>query len=310
MPDNNQVLAVQFSAYGGPDVLELRPVPPPQPGPGDVLVEVHAASVNPIDWKIRSGMLQKVFPVTFPSITGRDAAGLVIGGEASLAGKRVCFQAPRGAGTWTQRIAVPADSVATIPDALSYAQAAAIPLAGLSAWAGIVQTANVSAGQRVLIHAGAGGVGSMAVQIARHRGAYVLATCSQSNVDFVRSLGAQEAIAYDKVAFENSVRDIDVVFDIMGGEVHKRSYRVLKKGGVLAYLAAAPIEDEGAKYGVEVKMARVQPDRAVLSELVALAVAGKVRPMIEATLPLAEFRKAQELSQRGHARGKTVLMMR
>ena len=220
-------------------------------------------------------MLQKVFPMTFPAVTGRDGAGTVVavgdGVTDPAVGMRVCFMAPRGVGTWVQQLALPAAGVVKIPASLTFEQAAALPLAGVSAWAGLLDTANVGAGMRVLIHAAAGGVGGIAVQLARHRGAYVIATCSEWNVDYVRGLGAQEVIAYDRDAFEQKVRDVDVVFDVMGGEVHRRSYQVLKRGGVMACLAAAPYEDQSAAYGVEVKMARVMPDQAALAAIVDLA---------------------------------------
>ena len=244
MPAANEVLAVEFDHYGGPEVLQLRRIAPPQPGPDEVLIQVHAASMNPVDWKVRSGMLQKFFPVTFPSVTGRDGAGEVIavgsGADASLLGKRVCFLASRGVGTWSQKIALPAALAVPFPATVSYKDAAALPLAGISAWIGMVQTGNVKAGMRVLIHAAAGGVGGMAVQIARLRGATVIATCSERNADFVRALGAQEVIAYDKTAFEDHARDVDLVFDVIGGDVHRRSYQTLKRGGMIVALAAAP----------------------------------------------------------------------
>jgi NADPH:quinone reductase-like Zn-dependent oxidoreductase len=309
----HEMLAVEYDRYGGADVLQLRRIAAPQPSPGDVLVEVHAASMNPVDWKVRSGMLQKFFPITFPAVTGRDGAGLVAAAgsdvDASLVGKRVCFMAPRGLGTWCQKIVMPASHAVPIPAVLSYEQAAALPLAGVSAWVGLVQTAKVAAGMRVLIHAAAGGVGSMAVQIARLRGATVIATCSQHNVDFVRALGAHEAIAYDKTAFEDHVRDVDVVFDVIGGDVHRRSYPALKRGGMLVALAAAPFENQSARYGVKVETPQVLSDPAALAEIVALAAAGKLKPCVELVLPLADFAKVQEMSETGHARGKTVLTL-
>jgi NADPH:quinone reductase-like Zn-dependent oxidoreductase len=176
----NDVLAVAYDAYGGPEVLKLRSIPAPPLAQDQVLVEVRAASMNPVDWKVRSGMLQKFFPVAFPTITGRDGAGEVMAAaadaDASLVGKRVCFLAQRGAGTWSQKIALQASLAVPIPSGMSYEEAASLPLAGISAWVGLVQTADVKPGMRVLIHAAAGGVGSMAVQIARLRGATVIAT--------------------------------------------------------------------------------------------------------------------------------------
>ncbi len=306
------MLAVEFDSYGGPDVLELRRRSAPEPAPGEVLVRVRAASVNPVDWKIRSGMLQKFFPVVFPVITGRDGAGEIMtvggGAEPSLVGKRVCFLAPRGVGTWCDKLALPQAEAVPFPESVSFEHAASLPLAGISAWIAIVQTANVEPGMRILIHAAAGGVGSLAVQLARIRGAEVVATCSQSNVDFVRSLGA-EAIAYDKTPFEDAVRDVDVVLDVIGGDVHRRSYRVLKRGGTIVCLVAAPFQDLGTQYGVKVMVPQVLSDPAALTQIVALVAAGKLKPCVEHVLPLADFAKAQQMSETGHARGKTVLML-
>jgi len=305
--------AVQYDGYGGADVLRLRDIDPPTPGPGHVVVEVRAASLNPIDWKVRSGMLQQHFPITFPATTGRDGAGTVIATASDVdpawIGARVCFMAPRGVGTWAQQIALPAALLVRMPASLTFEQAAALPLAGVSAWIGLVDTAKVGAGMRVLIHAAAGGVGHLAVQIARDQHAEVIATCSAANADFVRGLGASEVIAYDKAAFDDRPRDIDVVFDVVGGEVHARSYKVLKRGGVMACLAAGPYKDEGAAHGVEVRMARVLPDSSALSAVVGLAGAGRLKPHIAHVLPLADFAKAQTLSQTGHARGKTVITL-
>ena len=306
-------LAVQYDGYGGPDVLRLRDIEPPALGPGHVVVEVKAASLNPIDWKVRSGMLQQLFPMTFPATTGRDGAGTVIAAapdvDPSWIGAKVCFMAPRGVGTWAQQIALPAAMLVRMSANLTFEQAAALPLAGVSAWIGLVDTAKVGAGMRVLIHAASGGVGHLAVQIARDQRAEVIATCSAANVDFVRGLGASEVIAYDKAAFDERLRDIDIVFDVVGGEVHARSYKVLRRGGIMACLAAGPYKDEGAAHGVEVRMARVLPDPKALSAVVALAGAGRLKPHIDHVLPLADFAKAQTLSQGGHARGKTVLTL-
>jgi len=306
----DDVLAVAYDAYGGPEVLKLRSIPAPSPAPGEVLVEVHAASMNPVDWKVRSGMLQKFFPVTFPAITGRDGAGEVIAAaDSSLVGKRVCFLAQRGAGTWSQKIALQASLAVPIPSGMSYEAAASLPLAGISAWVGLVQTADVKPGMRVLIHAAAGGVGSVAVPIARLRGAKVIATCSQRNVDFVRALGAREVIPYDQTAFEEHARDIDVVFDVVGGDVHRRSYPTLKRGGIIVALAAAPFEDESARWGVKLATPQVLSDPAALAEIVGLVAAGALKPCVECVLPLADFAKAHQMSETGHARGKTVLAL-
>ena len=173
--------SVRFSRHGGPEVLYLSDGPSPHPMPGERLIEVHAVSVNPVDWKIRAGNLNAL-PAKFPATTGRDGAGLVTRvtdvADEGLVGARVCFLAPRGVGTWAEEIALPASSTALIPPGLSIIDAAALPLAGLSAWAGLVETGGVQPGMRVLIHGGSGGVGGLAVQLARHLGAHVIATCS------------------------------------------------------------------------------------------------------------------------------------
>ena len=173
----------------------------------------------------------------------------------------------------------------------------------------MVRTADVKAGMRILIHAAAGGVGGMAVQIARLRGATVIATCSQHNIDFVRALGAQEVIPYDKTPFEDHVHDVDLVFDVIGGDVHARSYQTLKHGGLIVALAAAPFEDQSARYGVKLAVPQVLSDPAALAEVVALVAAGKLKPNVEHVLPLSDFAKAHQVSATGHARGKTVLTL-
>ena len=308
------ITAIQFARYGGPEVLEARRIAAPQPAAGEVIIDVHAASMNPIDWKVRSGLMEKYFPVTFPMTSGRDGAGVISavgeGVDAGRIGERVCFLVSRGVGSWAEQIALPAALAVPIPDALSFTDAAALPLGGLSAWAGIMTEGQVSAGMRVLIHAAAGGVGSLGIQIARDRGARVIGTCSARNVDYVRALGAEDVIAYDRENFEGKLSALDVVFDTVGGDVHRRSYSVLKKGGVIACLSAEPYEDRSAEFGVRVAMAKVTPDPAALAELVALAAVGRIKPMVEHIVPFSDFAAVHAESERGHARGKTVLKLR
>lgn len=310
----SDIIAIQFADYGPADVLTAKRVPAPKPAPGEVLIDVHAASVNPIDWKLRSGMLRGVFPAQLPMTTGRDGAGVVSavgeGVDPRRVGERVCFLASRGVGAWAEQIVLPAALAVAIPDILSFTDAAALPLAGLSAWAALVKTAAIAPGMRVLIHAAAGGVGTLAVQIARDRGAQVYATCSSRNVDYVRVLGADVIIPYDREKFEERLSDIDVVLDTMGGDVHRRSYPVLRKGGTLVCLVAAPFEDRGAEYGVFVKVAQVMPDPEALAALVALIKAGRIMPIVEHVLPFSDFAAAHRLSEQGHARGKTVIAVR
>lgn len=309
----SEITAIQFSNYGPPEVLSARRIPTPPLNAGEVSIEVHAASVNPIDWKVRAGFLQGVIPASFPVTSGRDGAGVVsavgAGVDMGLIGRRVCFLASRGVGTWAEQIVLPAALAVRIPDTLSFTDAAALPLAGLSAWAALVTAAQISRGMRVLIHAAAGGVGTFAMQIARDRGAHVAATCSLRNIDFVRGLGAEDVIAYDdNIAFEERLSGFDIVLDPIGGDVHRRSYAVIRKGGMLTCLSATPYEDRGAEYGVTVTLAQVAPDSTVLAEL--LALAARAKPIIERILPFSDFVAAHRFSEQGHARGKTVLRIR
>jgi NADPH:quinone reductase-like Zn-dependent oxidoreductase len=306
--------AIEFQAYGGPEVLQLQEISPPAPADGEVLIDVHAVSVNPIDWKIRSGRMSGGAALASPATTGRDGAGVVTaagpGADATLVGRRVAFLAPRGKGTWADQVAMPEANVAVIPDGASLTDAGAMPLAGTSAFIPLVDIAKVGPGMRVLIHAGAGGVGSLGIQIARARGAHVIATCSQRNADFVRSLGAHEVITYDRTPFESALRDTDVVFDTMGGDVHDKSYKVLKRGGLMVCLMAEPFTDRSSEFGVTVTQAQVLPRRDVLEALLKMMADGTLRIPIQETLPLSDFRRAHELSQTGRVRGKIALRLR
>jgi NADPH:quinone reductase-like Zn-dependent oxidoreductase len=209
-----------------------------------------------------------------------------------------------------QEIALPADSMAAIPPSLAFTDAAALPLAGLSAWAGLVTAGRLESDSRVLIHGGSGGVGGLAVQLARHRGAYVISTCSARNAEFVLGLGAHEVIPYDQVPFETVAGEIDLVFDLVGGDVHGRSHQVLRPGGALVYLNAAPIADHTPRTDVRVEMAQVLPDAAALARIVRLAADGIMRPNVEQMLPFERFRDAHAMAESGVGRGKIVLSLR
>jgi NADPH:quinone reductase-like Zn-dependent oxidoreductase len=305
--------AVQFDAYGPPSVLQLRNTLEPRPTADQVLIDVHTASLNPIDWKLRAGRVAADVSLTFPATPGRDGAGVVraVGSETdpALVGKRVLFFAPRGQGTWAEQIALPVGNLAVLPDDIPFAEGAALPLAGTSAWIPLVDMAKLSKGMRVLVHAGAGGVGVFAIQIARSRGAEVFATCSQRNADFVASLGAQ-AIAYDQGAFETKISDVDVVLDTMGADVHQRSYQVLRRGGLMVCLNAEPFIDRGSEFDVTVKTAPIFPKREILEGLLQMVGAGELRTVIDKQLPITDFAHAHELSETGHVRGKVVMLVR
>ena len=200
-------------------------------------------------------------------------------------------------GAYAEYIAVRESEVAFKPKSLDHLHAAAIPLAGLTAWKGIFDTGGLSAGQKILIHAASGGVGSFAVQLAKWKGAYVFGTASGNNLSFLKELGVDEPIDYKKTRFEDVVHDVDVVFDTIGGETQQRSFGVLKKGGILVSTVSPPSQEEAAKHGVRATHIFIQPDAAELTQIARLVDAGKVKPFVETVLPLSEARKAHELSE-------------
>ncbi len=306
--------ALYYEDYGGIDVMALGEVEPPEIADDDVLISVRAASLNPFDWKLRNGSLREYFDPPFPIIPGRDGCGEIARlGDAArnldlAEGQLVSFISSRlRQGSMAKLAAVKAkDNVVPAAGTLSLEESAALPLVGLSAWNALVETAQIQAGMRVLIHGGSGGVGSSAIQIARHFGAEIFATARSTNVERVAMLGARP-IAYDLVDFTTVVKDCDVVLDTVGGQVHENSYKVLKKGGRLVYLLAAPFNDLSADYGVENVQADVFGRTANLAEVIDLAEQGVLKPVIGHSLSLEDFRRAFKLSETGKAGGKIVL---
>lgn len=304
--------AVYIEDYGGPEVMRFGDRPTPIPGPHEIAVAVRAASVNPIDWKTRAGMVRQHFPLTFPAVLGRDFSGVVaaIGADVTdlpLGTEVIGMADPKRGGSHAELIAVDRNLVARKPRRLDHVQAASLPLAGLTTLVALEEVAGLAAGQRVLIHAAAGGVGGFAVQLAKHRGAWVAGTCSGVNTAYVGDLGADQVIDYGREDFTTAVADIDIVFDTMGGEVNRRSAAVLRSGGTLVQIAAAPISDRPARSDIVVKAATVRPRRELLERLVELVDSGAVRPQVGTVLPLAEARRGYEQSRTGHQRGKIVL---
>lgn len=304
--------AITFKAYGPPDVLQLTDVPTPEPGPGALRVQLLAAGVAPVDAKLRAGLLQAHFKPALPKIPGRDGVGVVdrIGAGVSdhRIGDAVCVMADAlAAGTYAQAVVCSADRVVARPAGLTDQQAAALLQPGNSAWIAVMQTAQVRSGMRVLVHGGAGAVGSLMVQLCKHLGAEVSATCRLSNKDYVTDLGAVRAIAYDGEDF-GSLRNQDVVFDLIGGTTHARSYPVLRPGGQLVYLTAAPITDESAQFGVTTTRAMITDSQQVLQAVAALADQGVLRPRVAARFALADAAKAHaQLEQGLVTRGRVVL---
>ncbi len=307
--------AVLMDDYGGPEVLYLGEAPDPVAGPGEIVVDIHAASVNAADWKVREGFRRDDVKLTFPHILGRDFSGVVrtMGeGVTDLApGDAVFAVIERGReGGYAEAIAISAALAAKKPETLSHVEAAALALTGLTALVALEDEAKLGAGQRILIHGGAGGVGSFAVQYARHLGAFVLVTGRAVNHDYLRELGADETIDYTKQNFAHLVKGCDVVFDTIGGAVHARSFPVLKPGGRLVHIAAAPAGFTAPRSDVTVTRPHVGRDRAQLERILELVAEGAVKPPEIQTLPLAEAARAHELSQAGHVRGKIVFEVR
>lgn len=307
--------AVRIHRYGGPEVLVYEDAPRPEPKKGELLVRVHAAGINPVDWKIREGYLKTLLRHHLPLILGWDVSGIVEEVGPAIgdfkAGDAVYARPDIGRdGAYAEYMVVKAKEVAHKPRALDHVHAAAVPLAALTAWQSLFDAARLKGGQHVLVHAAAGGVGHFAVQLAKWKGAHVIGTASAKNREFVRSLGADEVIDYTATRFEDAVRDVDVVFDTVGGEVQRRSLSVLKRGGVLVSILEPFSRLKAALRGRCARFVFVQPNAKQLVELANLIDSGKVKPVVETVLPLTDARQAHELSQRGHTRGKLVLRVR
>lgn len=304
--------AVFVEDYGGPEALKFGEQPAPRPGPGGVLVAVHAASINPIDWKLRAGLVRQFFPLTFPCVLGRDFSGVVTAVGADVRDVAVgdevfgMADAKRG-GSHAEFVAADRDAIARKPRGLSHVDAASLPLAGLTALIALDEVAAIRAGQRILIHAAAGGVGGLAVQLAKHRGCWVAGTCGAANLAYVKQSGADRVINYAAEDFAATLRDLDVVFDTLGGEVNRRSAAVLRSGGCLVQIVAEPVPPGEARADIVVKSATIRPRRDLLERLAELAEKGALRPQVESVLPLAEAARGYEQSRTGHQRGKIVL---
>ena len=300
--------AVRIHQYGGPEVLRLDDAAQPEPGAGQVLVRIRAAGVNPADWKIREGQFKEFLPLQFPAILGFDFAGEVVAlGPGASGFKQGDPVYGTAMGTYAEFVAARMEEVALKPASMSYVEAASVPVAGQTAWQALFDVGGLGAGKRVLIHGATGGVGSFAVQLAKARGVSVIGTGSERNQEYLRELGVDEPIDYKKTKFEDVARDVDVVFDTQGGETQQRSWQVLKKGGVLVSIVQPPSEEEAARYGVKGVFLGRQPSTEQLVEIAKLADAGKFKTKVDTVLPLSEARRAHELSQSGHARGKIVL---
>jgi NADPH:quinone reductase-like Zn-dependent oxidoreductase len=304
--------AVKIRRFGGPEVLSVEDLACPRPQDDEVLVKVAAAGVNPVDSKIRSGKYPDVREDNLPVVLGREVSGTI-----AVCGRRADGLEPGdpvfamlglGRGGYAEYVIVKTSETVAKPGRLDHVRAAAVPLAGLTAWQGLFDQGGLKAGQRVLIHGGAGGVGHFAIQFAKAKGAWVATTVSRGDFDFVRALGADQAIDYRHERFEEALGgQVDLVFDLIAGETQERSWAVLKSGGVLVSTLTKPSEEVAARHGVRSTRFTVQPNAAELAEIARLIEDGKVRVIVESTFPLAEAAAAQIHLERDHVRGKIVL---
>ena len=295
--------AVVMHQTGGPEVLRLEQVDRPEPGDGEVLVKVHAASANPIDWKYRRGLA----PKQLPAILGNDVSGTVeLSRAESLAEGDEVFGFAASGG-YAEFATAPAAMIAKKPTSVSHEQGAAIPVAGLTAWQALFDRGGLEHSQTALIAGAAGGVGHFAVQFAAHAGARAIGTGSSHNHDFVLGLGADEYVDYTQQDVAKAVSDVDVAFDTVGGETTQSLLPTVREGGVLVTIAGAAPEQEAAQLGVRAELLIMSPNIDQLARIAELVAAGEVHVEIAEMLPLAEVRRAHELSESGRTRGKIVL---
>jgi NADPH:quinone reductase-like Zn-dependent oxidoreductase len=302
--------AVIAHEYGGPEVLKYEDVPVPEPKENEVLVRVIASGVNPADPLILGGKYAKEFGSHLPLILGYDIAGVVAKTGAKVtklkAGDAVYAYLLWGGG-WAEYCIANESEAAIKPASLSFTNAAAVPLAALTAWQGLIDTAQLSGSQTVLIHGASGGVGSFAIQIAKARGARVIATASTANQDLLKELGADVVIDYTKTKFEDAVKEVDVVLDPIGRDTLARSYGVVKRGGIIVTLVSRCDPKELEKHGIRGASLASHPNADELAEITKLIEAKTIRPIVSQVLPLTDASKAAEQAETHHTRGKIVL---
>jgi NADPH:quinone reductase-like Zn-dependent oxidoreductase len=305
--------AIRIHHFGGPEVMTIDEVSMPRLQPDEVLVRVHAASLNPVDYKTREGHYPPVSQDKLPVTLGRDVAGTV---EASSGqsdgfedGDAVYAMLPPDRGGYAEFVAVPIEDVAPMPRSLNFVSAASVPLAALTAWQGLFDHGQLRRGERVLIHGGAGGVGHFAVQFARARGAVVVTTVSTRDAEFAHEMGADEVIDYRKTRFEDVASDVDLVFDLVGGETQARSFDVLKRGGRLVSTLAEPSPELCAKHQVRGMRYMASPSVTELRQIGRHIDEGRVWPVVSGRIPMAEARMGHEILAHEHPFGKLVLQV-
>jgi alcohol dehydrogenase len=311
--------SAQITSYGNTNgLIEIRQTRTPNLSTGKVLIEVKAAGINPIDWKIREGYMQQMIHLQFPSTLGLDFSGVIkeVGEDVSSdfnQGDEVYGQAgvpTGGSGAFSDVALTTATSIAHKPKTLDHIEAAALPLVGVSAWQALVENIALSNGQKILIHGGAGGIGSIAIQLAKHLGAYVTTTVSTNDKQFVQELGADQIVDYKKENFEDIIQDYDAVYDAIGGETYKRSFRVLKKGsGIIVSMLEQPNSELMNQFGIKALFLFSQVNRQRLIKLAQWVDQHNIRVNIAQTFRLDEASKALDYQKDAHPRGKVVLTM-
>lgn len=302
--------AIVIKAYGNDDVLNYADVERPKPKADEVLVKVHVAGVNPVDWKIRNGSGERL-GLKLPIVLGGEIAGTIerIGDDVSGFKEGDAVYGIISSGGFAEYAIAKIGDIVAKPRSLDFENTAAIPLGALTAWQALFDLAQLSSGQRILITGASGGVGSLAVQLAKAKGAYVIGTASGRNEDFVRNLGADEFVDYTKQNFEAVVKDVDVVFDAVGGDTFEKAFKTLKKGGFLVTSVAFTSEEEAQEFGVKAARVHCKPNADQLAAISALVDEGRLKAHVATVLPLVEVKKAFQLSESGRTRGKIVLQI-
>jgi NADPH:quinone reductase-like Zn-dependent oxidoreductase len=308
-----KIRKVRIHRFGGPEVLQVDSVEYSLPDALQVLVSVKAASINPVDFKIRNGKYPAVKEDRLPYTLGRDVSGVVeqCGAQATQfnIGDEVLGLVGIGGGGYAEKAVLDQQALARKPALTDHVHSAAIPLAGQTAWQGLFRRGQLKAGQSVLIHGGSGGVGHFAIQFAKAKGARVLTTVSTANVDFARGLGADVVIDYKTQRFEDQAQDLDMVFDLIGGETRDRSWKLLKRGGVLVSTLSEPSQDTAARYGVRALRYTVEANGSELADITDLVVSGRVKPHVEKAFRLEQASQAMTVVEQGGSVGKIVLSL-
>jgi alcohol dehydrogenase len=330
------VLAALIDGYGRDQILKVRDFPPPKPGPSDILVRVHAASVNPIDFKLRDGKLRLLRPHRFPLVLGHDCAGEVveIGEQVTRfkVGDRI-FARPSNEriGTFAEFIAIDQSEAALMPPNLNYHEAASLPLVALTSWQALIDIAQLQPRQKVLIQAGSGGIGTFAIQLAKHMGMEVWSTTSGQNFDLVKNLGADHVINYQNEKFEERVKNLDVVFDTLGGDSLDKSFSITRPNGWVVSIAGSPdfrtakemdldivrslllgvvglrVNSKARRAGVNYRFIFMKPLGEELAQIAILVAKGVIKPVVDRIFPISECQSAIEYSASGRARGKIII---